>query len=144
MKIAKLAALAALVVAAPAAAFAQAAPAPAPSAAPAPPPQVQRQELVKQMFPPEKYATFIYMVTVAPGGVVALHTHPGIEMGYTLEGEAVLSVDGQPDLIMKPGVPYSVPPGVPHSAKNTGASTIKIVATFVVEKDKPLATPVKR
>lgn len=96
------------------------------------------------MFPPEKYATFIYMVTVAPGGVVALHTHPGIEMGYTLEGEAVLSVDGQPDLIMKPGVPYSVPPGVPHMVKNTGASTIRIVATFVVEKDKPLATPVKR
>ena len=142
MKIAKLAALAALVVAAPAAAFAQAAP--APSAAPAPPPQVQRQKLVEQMFPPEKYATFIYMVTVAPGGVVGLHTHPGIEMGYTLDGEAVLSVDGQPDLIMKPGVPYSVPPGVPHMAKNTGASTIKIVATFVVEKDQPLATPVKR
>lgn len=142
MKIAKLAALAALVVAAPAAAFAQAAP--APSAAPAPPPQVQRQKLVEQMFPPEKYATFIYMVTVAPGGVVGLHTHPGIEMGYTIDGEAVLSVDGQPDLIMKPGVPYSVPPGVPHMAKNTGASTIRIVATFVVEKDQPLATPVKR
>lgn len=142
MKITHLAAAAALAVLAPAAAFAQAAPAPA--AAPAPPPAVQRQKLVEQMFPPDKYATFIYMVSVAPGGVVGLHTHPGIEMGYTLDGEAVLSVDGQPDLIMKAGVPYSVPPGVPHSAKNTGTSTIKIVATFVVEKDKPLATPVSR
>ena len=143
MKITHLA-IAAFAALAPTAAFGQAAPAPAPSAAPAPPPAVQRQKLVEQMFPPDKYATFIYMVTVAPGGVVGLHTHPGIEMGYTLEGEAVLQVDGQPDLIMKPGVPYSVSPGVPHMAKNTGASTIRIVATFVVEKDKPLATPVKR
>ena len=142
MKITHLAIGAALALLAPVAAFAQAAP--ALSAAPAPPPAVQRQKLVEQMFPPDKYATFIYMVTVAPGGVVALHTHPGIEMGYTLDGEAVLSVDGQPDLIMKAGVPYSVPPGVPHSAKNTSASTVKIVATFVVEKDKPLATPVSR
>jgi quercetin dioxygenase-like cupin family protein len=93
------------------------------------------------MFPPDKYATFIYMVVVQPGGVVARHTHPGIEMGYTLEGDAVLSVEGQPDLKMTPGVTYSVPPGAIHGAKNTGDKPIKIVATFVVEKDKPLATP---
>ncbi len=105
------------------------------------PTAIQRIELAKQMFPPDKYATFIYMVVVQPGGVVARHTHPGIEMGYTLEGDAVLSVEGQPDLKMTPGVTYSVPPGAIHGAKNTGDKPIKIVATFVVEKDKPLATP---
>ena len=105
------------------------------------PTAIQRIELAKQMFPPDKYATFIYMVVVQPGGIVARHTHPGIEMGYTLEGDAVLTVEGQPDLKMTPGVTYSVPPGAIHGAKNTGDKPIKIVATFVVEKDKPLATP---
>ncbi|MBK9081985.1 MAG: cupin domain-containing protein [Rhizobiales bacterium] len=105
------------------------------------PTAIQRIELAKQMFPPDRFATFIYMVVVQPGGIVARHTHPGIEMGYTLEGDAVLSVEGQPDLKMTPGVTYSVPPGAIHGAKNTGDKPIKIVATFVVEKDKPLATP---
>ncbi|MBL8588022.1 MAG: hypothetical protein JNK46_05785, partial [Methylobacteriaceae bacterium] len=57
-------------------------------AAPAPQTALQRIELAKQMFPPDKYATFIYMVVVAPGGVVGRHTPPGIEMGYMIAGEA--------------------------------------------------------
>ena len=109
--------------------------------APAPQTALQRIELAKQMFPPDKYATFLYMVVVAPGGVVGRHTHPGIEMGYMLEGEATFSVEGQPDLVMKPGTTYVAPAGAVHSAKNTGDKPIRIVATFVVEKDKPLATP---
>jgi quercetin dioxygenase-like cupin family protein len=129
---------AALAVAAPA--WAQT-PAPSAAAPAATPPALQRIELARQAFPPEKYATFVYMVVVPPGGVVARHTHPGIEMGYTLEGDAILTVEGQPDLVMKPGVPYSVPPGAIHGAKNMGSGPIKLIATFVVEKDKPLATP---
>lgn len=115
-----------------------AASAPAPAATT---PTFKRLELVKQMFPPEKYMTWMYMVVVDPGGTVPRHTHPGIEMGYLLEGEATLSVDGQPDLAMKPESTYNVPPGVPHSAKNNGAKPAKLIATFVVEKDKPLASP---
>ena len=119
-------------------AFAQTA---APAPAPAQPPAFKRIELVKQMFPPEKYATWMYMVVVEPGGVVPRHTHPGIEMGYMMEGEATLKVDGQPDLQMKAESTYNVPPGVPHEARNAGNRPAKIIATFVVEKDKPLASP---
>ncbi|MBL8588084.1 MAG: cupin domain-containing protein, partial [Methylobacteriaceae bacterium] len=57
------------------------------------------------------------------------------------EGEATFQVEGQPELVMKPGTTYSVPPGAIHGAKNTGDKPIRIVATFVVEKDKPLASP---
>ncbi|QLP97867.1 MAG: cupin domain-containing protein [Rhodoblastus sp.] len=143
MKTIRVAAFAALALSATvAAAWAQAAApaAPAPTAA-APTPTFKRLELVKQMFPPEKYMTWMYMVVVEPGGTVPRHTHPGIEMGYLLEGEATLSVEGQPDLAMKPESTYNVPPGVPHSAKNNGAKPAKLIATFVVEKDKPLASP---
>lgn len=120
-------------------ALAQSAP-PAPAAPPGTP-AFKRLELIKQMYPPEKYVTWMYMVMVEPGGLVPRHTHPGIEIGYMLEGEATLWVDGQPEQPMKAESTYSIPPGVPHEAKNTGAKPAKIVATFVVEKDKPLASP---
>jgi quercetin dioxygenase-like cupin family protein len=80
-------------------------------------------------------------ITVAPGGLVARHTHPGIEMGYMQEGEATLLIEGQPEIQMKPGDSYSIPAGAIHSAKNTGTVPVKIIGTFVVEKAKPLATP---
>ena len=102
---------------------------------------IKRLQLQRIDYPPELYASMIYSVDIAPGGLVARHTHPGVEMGYVLEGEGMLQVEGQPELLMKLGVTYKVPPGVPHSGKNTGSGTLKIAATFVVEKDKPLATP---
>ena len=79
-------------------------------------------------------------LTIAAGGLVARHVHPGIEMGYVVEGTAVLMVEGRPEQALKPGDSYSVPPGAAHSAKNTGTVPLKIIATFVVEKAKPLAT----
>ena len=101
---------------------------------------VKRTPLQKIEFPEDKHATILVLVEIAPGGIVARHTHPGVEMGYVTEGEGVLSVEGQPDLALKPGVSYAVPAGVPHMAK-AGDKPQKIVAAFSVEKDKPLATP---
>ena len=42
---------------------------------------------------------------------------------------------------MKAGESYKVPPGAVHDAR-TGASCAEVIATYVVEKGKPLATPV--
>ena len=101
---------------------------------------VKRTPLQKVEFPGDRHATLIVLVEIAPNGVVARHTHPGIEMGYVVEGEGVLTVEGQGDQPLKPGGSYQVPPGVPHSARN-GDKPQKIIATFAVEKDKPLASP---
>ncbi len=57
-----------------------------------------------------------------------------------LEGEMTLMVQGQPDKVLKAGESYSVPPGAVHDAK-TGAAGAKVIATYVVEKGKPLASP---
>lgn len=103
--------------------------------------QIVRQPLQKSEFPGDTYATHIIQVTVAAGGAVGRHTHPGIEMGYVIEGTGVLSVDGMPDQMLKPGDSYSIPAGAVHSARTTSATPIRLVATFVVEKAKPLATP---
>jgi quercetin dioxygenase-like cupin family protein len=101
---------------------------------------IERKPLQKDDFP-AAHATHMMLITVAPGGFVAPHTHPGIEMGYILEGEAVMSVAGQPDRTVKAGDSYLIPSGVVHSAKVTGSGPIRIVGSFVVDKARPLASP---
>jgi quercetin dioxygenase-like cupin family protein len=51
-----------------------------------------------------------------------------------------LLVEGQPPKEIKVGESYQIPPGAIHDAK-TGPSGAKLIATYVVEKGKPLATP---
>ena len=80
------------------------------------------------------------VVDIEPGAAVARHTHPGIESSYILEGSLTLSVAGSPDRTLKAGENFQVPAGVPHGGTN-GARKTKLIATFTVEKDKPLASP---
>lgn len=78
------------------------------------------------------------MVELQPGVVVGKHTHPGEEISVVLEGELVLQMAGKPDVIVKAGQPFFVPSGVVHGVKANGAT--KLLATYVVEKGKPLRT----
>src|SRR5438477_10514204 len=78
-----------------------------------------------------------------PDGAVGKHTHPGEEFGYLLEGSLELEVAGKPNQTVKAGDAFFVPAGTVHAAKNTGKGPAKVLATYVVEKGKPLAVPVK-
>jgi quercetin dioxygenase-like cupin family protein len=88
----------------------------------------------------DTHVTVLVVAEIAPGAVVARHTHPGVESTYVLEGEVDLAVEGQPDERIKAGGGFQVAPGTPHGARN-GDRTTKIASTFVVEKGKPLASP---
>lgn len=83
----------------------------------------------------------IARVEVAPGGVAGWHTHPGDEISYVGEGEATLMVAGQPQRKVAAGEGFVVPAGVVHNARNDGATVVKLVGVYVVEKGKPLASP---
>lgn len=83
----------------------------------------------------------IARVEVAPGGVAGWHTHPGDEISYVSEGEATLMVAGQPQRKVAAGEGFVVPAGVVHNARNDGATVVKLVGVYVVEKGKPLASP---
>jgi quercetin dioxygenase-like cupin family protein len=85
----------------------------------------------------------IARVEVAPGAKAGRHTHPGDEISYVMEGEATLLIDGQPSRTVKAGESFVIPPGVVHDAHNDSNAPIKLVGVYVVEKGKPLATPVK-
>jgi len=80
-------------------------------------------------------------VEVAPGAKAGRHTHPGDEISYVIEGEALLLVDGQPPRTVKAGESFLIPAGVVHDAHNEGNAPIKLVGVYVVEKGRPLASP---
>jgi quercetin dioxygenase-like cupin family protein len=80
-------------------------------------------------------------VEVAPGARAGRHTHPGDEISYVLEGQAEITLDGQPPRVVKAGESFVIPAGVVHDAHNDGNVTMKLVGVYVVEKGKPLATP---
>jgi len=79
----------------------------------------------------------------APGVAAGKHTHPGEELGYVLEGSILLEIDGQPPRTVNAGEAFFVPAGVVHDGKNAGGGVAKVLATYIVEKGKPVATPVK-
>lgn len=100
-----------------------------------------RTPLQKSEFPGDTHVSHIVLITVAPGATIARHTHPGIEMGYVLEGEAIQTIEGKPDLTLKAGDSYAIPAGAVHGGKNIGDKPLKVVVTLVVDKSKPLTTP---
>jgi quercetin dioxygenase-like cupin family protein len=77
-----------------------------------------------------------------PGGTVGWHTHPGEEIGYILEGSVQLEQDGQPAVTLTAGQTFFIPNGQKHNATNKGATTARVLANYVVESGKPVATPV--
>jgi len=82
------------------------------------------------------------MVELQPGTVVAKHTHPGEEVSVVLEGELRLEEAGKPAVTLKAGQAFTVPMGAVHSATSTGKVPTKLLATYIVEKGKPLRTAV--
>ncbi len=113
---------------------------------PAPPPitqgagSIKRTPLQKFDVPGANSETIIGIAEIGPNVNIGRHTHPGPESGYVIEGDFELIVEGQPSRQLKVGDSYLVPPGAIHDAKS-GAAGAKVIATYVIEKGKPLATP---
>jgi quercetin dioxygenase-like cupin family protein len=78
-----------------------------------------------------------------PGYVAPRHTHPGEEIIYVIEGTLEYYVEGRPPTTYKAGDVLIVPYGTVHSVKNIGSGNGAELATYVVEKGKPLITLVQ-
>ena len=83
-------------------------------------------------------------VDIDPGVTAPAHKHPGEEIIYVLEGMIEYDVEGKPPVTLKTGDVLFIPAGVVHSAKNVGTGNAGELATYVVEKGKPLVVVVKR
>lgn len=103
---------------------------------------IKRIPLQRFDVPGTAFETVIGIAEIGPNVSIGRHTHPGPESGYLLEGGFELLIEGQPPRMVKAGDSYQVPPNAVHDAK-TGPEGAKVLATYVVEKGKPLASPAK-
>jgi quercetin dioxygenase-like cupin family protein len=82
-------------------------------------------------------------VEIDPGVAFPKHSHPGEEIIYVLEGSLEYEVEGKPPVTLKAGDVLFIPAGTIHSAKNVGSGNAAELATYVVEKGKPLVVLAK-
>ncbi len=85
----------------------------------------------------------VMRVELAAGVTAGRHTHPGDEISYVLEGEGDLLIDGEAPRKVRAGDAFVIPAGKVHDARNSGATPMRLVGVYVVEKGKALATPAK-
>jgi quercetin dioxygenase-like cupin family protein len=98
-----------------------------------------RIPLQKFDVPPGERETIMGIAEIAPNTDVARHTHPGPETDYVLEGDLTVTVNGQPKAF-KAGDSFYIPAETPHAARS-GANGAKVLAVYIIEKGKPLASP---
>ena len=77
-------------------------------------------------------------VDFAPGAAFGMHTHPGEEVAYVLEGTLEYQFEGKPPITLKVGDSLFIPAGTPHAARNVGSVNAAELATYLVDKGKPL------
>ena len=80
------------------------------------------------------------LVEFAPGAVAPNHSHPGEEVAYIVEGVFEYTLAGRPPVTLKAGESLFIPAGTPHSVRIVGSGKGAELATYVVEKGKPLLT----
>jgi quercetin dioxygenase-like cupin family protein len=101
---------------------------------------IKRTPLQKAEFP-DGFVSVSAIAEIPAGGAAGRHSHPGIELGYIIEGEADLILEGQPAQHLKAGESYQVPMGTVHDAKVSGDKPLKVLTVYIVDKTRPLATP---
>jgi quercetin dioxygenase-like cupin family protein len=77
-------------------------------------------------------------VDFAPGAAFGRHVHPGEEIAYVIEGSLEYQFDGKPPVVLKAGDSLFIPAGAVHAARNVGPVKAAELATYLVEKGKPL------
>jgi quercetin dioxygenase-like cupin family protein len=82
------------------------------------------------------------VVDFQPGATVGRHTHPGEEAGYLMEGSLLFEQEGKAPVTISAGGTFFVPAGTVHNATATKTARARVLATYIVEKGKPLASPV--
>ena len=103
---------------------------------------VKRTILQKMDVPGTNMETIVAVVEIVANFKAGRHTHPGDVTGYVSDGEFRMAFDGQPEKVLKSGESILVPNGTVHD-EGTGDKPAKLIAVYLVEKGKPLASPVK-
>ena len=112
------------------------------AAFPEEPAPLKRTILQKANLPGDKTASILALVEILPNAVVPRHTHPGIETLYVLQGSMELTLDGHPTRTLTAGDSAMNPTGQAHGSK-AGPNGVKLIVSYAVDNDQPLASPAK-
>jgi quercetin dioxygenase-like cupin family protein len=82
-------------------------------------------------------------VDFADGVAFPRHSHPGEEIAYVLQGSLEYQFEGKPPVTLNTGDALFIPAGTIHTAKNVGSGGAAELATYIVEKGKPLVVLAK-
>jgi quercetin dioxygenase-like cupin family protein len=99
---------------------------------------IKRTELQRHDMSVAGYETIQVRVDFEPGKAFGMHSHPGEEIINVLEGSLEYVIEGEPPVILKAGQVLFIPAGKNHSAKNVGKGKASELATYIVQKGKPL------
>jgi quercetin dioxygenase-like cupin family protein len=101
-------------------------------------PGIQRTDLQRNDLSAPGREVIQVLVEFAPGVVAPRHSHPGEEIVYVVEGLLEYHLDGKPPVTLKSGEALFIPAGAFHAVKNVGSGNAAELATYIVEKGKPL------
>lgn len=104
----------------------------------APLPGVTRIDLLRRDLSAPEREIIQARINLAPETTAPRHSHPGEELVYVIEGAIEYQLDGQPPVTLKVGQVLFIPAGAVHAAKNVGDGPAAELATYIVEKGKPL------
>ncbi|MEN7529367.1 MULTISPECIES: cupin domain-containing protein [unclassified Cupriavidus] len=106
-------------------------------------PGIHRTDLVKHDLSTPLLEGVQVRVDFEPGAFAPKHAHPGEEIAYVLEGTLEYQLGDSPPVTLKAGQALFIPAGMAHSARNVGSGKSSELATYIVKKGAPLATPSK-
>ncbi len=101
-------------------------------------PGVTRTDLLRHDLSVSGREVIQVRVDFAPGVAFPPHSHPGEEIAYVIEGLLEYRLGGRPPVTLKAGEVLFIPAGTIHAAKNVGGVNAAELATYLVEKGKPL------
>lgn len=114
-----------------------------PASAASPKAGIKRTELVRHDMSTSAREAVQVRVDFPRGAEAPRHSHPGEEIAHILQGTIEFQVDGAPPITMRAGETRFIPSGTIHGARNVGKGSASVLATYIVEKGKPLATPAR-
>ena len=112
--------------------------------APAQQPGTRRTELQQHDLGVPGREVIQVRVELDPGVTFGEHWHPGEEIVYVLEGSLEYQLEGKPPVTLQAGDVLFIPARTIHAARNVGQNSGAELATYIVEKDKPLVVMVRR
>ena len=99
---------------------------------------IKRTDLQKHDLSVPGYETVQAKIDFDAHSAFGKHSHPGEEVIYVLEGSLEYEVEGKGTVTLKAGEVLFIPAGVVHAARNNTNAKASELATYIVEKGKPV------